>query len=89
MIGSGEHLRNVHSAFFDRHPHLAQLLGDLLYVFLLVSVSMVLAVLAYENMETLARIRVQNSRPINIVIEVPDFEISRYTSAVASDEDGE
>lgn len=87
MIRSGEHLRNIHGSFIDRHPHLAQFLGDLLYVFLLISVSMVLAVLAYENIETLARMRSQNTRPINIVIEVPDFEITRYNSAVANEEE--
>lgn len=87
MIGTEEHLRHAHGSFIDRHPHLAQFLGDLLYIFLLISVSMVLAVLAYENIEAIAKIRAQRARPINIVIEVSDYNISRYTSVNADEEE--
>lgn len=44
-------LTDFHSGFFDRHPHIRQFLMSLLYVFLVVLFSMVLAVLAYDSMQ--------------------------------------
>lgn len=52
MHAAHGHFKNIHGGFFDRHPHLVQFLGDLLYVFLLLFVSMVLAVLANDKLDS-------------------------------------
>jgi hypothetical protein len=51
MHSAHEHLKNIYGGFFDRHPHLVQFLGDLLYVFLLILMSTVLAVIASDKLD--------------------------------------
>jgi len=42
-----------HGHYLDHHPHVRQFLFVLIYVLLVVIISMVIAVLAYENQETM------------------------------------